>query len=794
MGAGGQSAEAYTIDQSCRFNKSDDAYLYNTPGSSGNRRTWTFSTWVKKCSGQGALLGSGEDVAVNHDYFWIGWHGASNGLSVQCYRTPEDFHVQTSAVQRDPSAWYHIVVAFDTTQSVAANRVKIYINGSQETDLSATTYPTQNEEFQINHTEVQMVGSSYEGPSGGGYYLDGYLAETYLIDGTALTPSSFGETNSTTGQWVPIEVTGLTYGTNGFRFSYEDSSALGDDTSGEGNDYTSSGLAVADQMTDTPTDNFCTLNSIDKATQVTLADGNLQYGLTSNNYTGVRGTIGLTSGKWYWEVETVAGMGANTVYAGIATNASSLQDSNAPTDGSNYVFVSFSGNKAHTTNVSYGSAWNSNGKVIGVALDLDAGKIWWSIDDTWQASGDPAAGSNEAYSSITGEWLPYIIFNDTGPNILFNFGQSAFSGTQPSGFNAISTANFDDPTIADPSAYFQTTLYTGDGASSLAVNQGGNSTFSPDFVWIKNRDAADAYVLFDTVRGATIYVSSNNELAEVTDADTLTAFDSDGFTVGADVKVNTNTEKYVGWQWLADESFTSGATGTRIASSGIRNTTMGFSIASWTHTTSANYNIAHGLSTRPDFFLTRNRDGETNWDCWHQDQGQVASRIILNTSGAETTAYWSDPTDNTNISSGEYPVTSTLFGFQSGALYDGNEVISYFFTGIEGFSKFGSYTGNGSTDGPFIWFGFRPAYFLFKRTDSTDNWRVCDNQRGPYNPDDARLELNGSEAEASGDGEDIDFLSNGLKIRSSDTGWNASGGTYVFAAFADTPFKTALAR
>ena len=261
-------------------------------------------------------------------------------------------------------------------------------------------------------------------------------------------------------------------------------------------------------------------------------------------------------------------------------------------------------------------------------------------------------------------------------------------------YTAFSTANLDDPTIADPSAYFQPTLYTGDGASSLAVNQGGNSTFSPDFVWIKNRDAADKHVLFDTVRGATESLSCNNTDVEETNADTLTAFDSDGFTVGDDVLVNTNTEKYVSWQWLADESWSSGATGTRIASSGVRNTTMGFSIASWTHQTSANYNISHGLSSRPGFFITKCLTQDTNWGSWHQDQSDVANRLILNTTSAETTAYWSDPTDNTDITSGEYPVTSTLFGFQHDNFNADRPVIAYFFTDIEGFSKFGKYTGN----------------------------------------------------------------------------------------------------
>jgi len=459
-------------------------------------------------------------------------------------------------------------------------------------------------------------------------------------------------------------------------------------------------------------------------------------------------------------------MGANTLYAGIATNASALQVSNAPTDGTAYVFISYTGNKAYTTNVSYGSAWNTNGKVIGVALDLDAGKIWWSIDDTWQASGDPAAGSNEAYSSITGEWFPYIVFNDTGPNVLFNFGQSAFSGTQPSGFNAISTANLDNPTTADPSAYFQTTLYTGDGASSLAVNQGGNSTFEPDFVWIKNRDASDNQCLFDAVRGATKLLSSNNTDAESTDTDTLTAFDSDGFTVGDDVKVNTSSEKYVGWQWLEDA-------------------TAGFDIVSYTGTGSAR-TVSHNLGVKPDMMIFKRRDGTQNWGVYHT--AITADNVLV--------------LDLTNVVLDDAAVfndtepTSSVFTVNIDGKVNASTqtYVGWLFAGVDGFSKFGSYTGNGAADGPFVWCGFKPAFILKKNTNSADDWVMWDNQRSLYNVSGIVLKPNLSDAEIDSSTKYIDLLSNGFKIRASDSSINGSGNKHVFMAFAESPFKTATAR
>jgi hypothetical protein len=215
---------------------------------------------------------------------------------------------------------------------------------------------------------------------------------------------------------------------------------------------------------------------------------------------------------------------------------------------------------------------------------------------------------------------------------------------------------------------------------------------------------------------------------------------------------------------------------------------MGFSIASWTHITSANYNIAHGLSTRPDFFFIKGRTQGTNWDAWHQDLADVANRLILNTGGAEATAYWSDPTDNTDIASGEYPVTSTLFGFQHDALAAGT-VIGYFFTEIVGFSKLGKYTGNANVDGPFISTGFKPSYVIIQDIANASGWYIVDTARDTYNV--SNQGLNAATTDASDTAQRMDFLS---KIRESDNSINRTGTTFIFAAFAETSFKTATAR
>jgi hypothetical protein len=537
-------------------------------------------------------------------------------------------------------------------------------------------------------------------------------------------------------------------------------------------------------------------------TSVVFNEGNLRAISSGAGFTTYQATFQIpATGKWYCEIVAVGGdqpISGSANWDGTIGIGTAVADESPTGESTNWQWgnarTTAGGDKYNGSSITLVPASSlTDGSVVMMAIDMDNSKIWWGVDGSWMGTasgdndGDPAAGSNPAYANLSGELFP------TGNCQLdpqyWNFGQLGFAHTPPTGFNGLYWSNLDDPAIADPSGSFQTTLYTGDGESSLAVNQGGNSTFSPDFVWIKNRDAADAHCLFDTVRGATELISSDADTAEATDADTLTAFDSDGFTVGADVKVNTSTEKYVGWQWLADESWSTGASGTRIASSGIRNTTMGFSIAGWTHITSANYNIAHGLSTRPDFFFTKGRTQGTNWDSWHQDQADVALRLILNTTGAEATSYYADPTDNTDIATGEYPVTSTLFGFQDGALSAGT-VIGYFFTEIVGFSAFGKYEGNGNADGTFVFTGMKPALVICKSIDSTSDWFMFDNQRLGYNVDNNSLFSDTTAAELTAD--NIDILSNGFKLRIA-TDPNVAE-TYVYMAFAETPFKTANAR
>jgi hypothetical protein len=280
--AGASSAVSdYTIDQSLRFNDADSAYLSRTPGSESNRRTWTLSLWIKRVENgdAGNILDAGPTPGTNlftniyisnDDKFTTLHYDTVGGSGVVWY-------LVTSAVLRDPSAWYHLVVAVDTTQAVDSNRVKLYINGEQVTDFSTETYPPINTDAYINDNIEHRIGQ-YIGNMEAEFW-NGYLAEFYFIDGTQLAASDFGELKSSTNQWIPLDSDdvkdAVTFGTNGFYLDFSDSADFGDDDSGEGNDWTVNNLVATDQMVDSPTNNFCTLNAVNKSS-MTLSEGNLK--------------------------------------------------------------------------------------------------------------------------------------------------------------------------------------------------------------------------------------------------------------------------------------------------------------------------------------------------------------------------------------------------------------------------------------------------------------------------------------------------------------------------------------
>ena len=763
MGAGGQ-ASGFDIDQSIRFNDDDSAYLNRTPGSAGNRRTFTFSCWFKRAnitSANAPIFSAGGDD-------WLMFLSA-NTLGFNT--SGSNYRIVTTQVFRDPAAWTHLVLRVDTTNSTAGDRLRLYINGSEVTDFGTDTNPTLNFETSFNNTGEHDIGKLV----GASQYFDGYLSQINFVDGSSLGPSSFGETSSETGQWVAKNYSG-SYGTNGFFIDGRDSSDLGDDESGNGNDFTSNNLAAADQVNDSPTSNYCTLNPLNIDTDCTLTDGNLQVGWTSGTDPIICGTMGVSSGKWYYEA-TFTGT-FNFPGVGIAPAEMSFGASAFASGNGALFYYAPSGNyRGNGDNTSYGAEYFVGSK-IGVALNLDDDEITFYKDNSSQGTLN-LASIRSGYST----WVPLLTGGGSTENIIVNYGQSDFEYTPPTDFNAWNTSNLGDPSIIDPSKYFQSTTYTGNG-STQSINQSGNNTFQPDWVWIKNRDAADSHIWTDAVRGATKVLECNDADAEVTDADTLTGFESDGFALGDDDKVNTNTENYVAWQWKANGAGSSNEDGTINTTATSVNTTTGVSISTYTGTGS-NATVGHGLGVAPKMVIVKRRNTSESWRVWHTAMTDGSYFMNLENTDAQYSlaAIWNSTAP-----------TSSVVSVGTNASVNGSSDthVMYAFADVEGFSKFGAYTGNNSTDGVFVHTGFKPAFLMFKVVSTTDSWQVYDTARQDFNVFGRSLTPNENAVESSFSAR-VDILSNGFKARSTNTAINGSQ-TYLFMAYAETPFKTATGR
>ena len=338
--------------------------------------------------------------------------------------------------------------------------------------------------------------------------------------------------------------------------------------------------------------------------------------------------------------------------------------------------------------------------------------------------------------------------------------------------------------IDDPTAYFQCTLYVGDGGGTRAVTNDGNSDLSPNWVWIKDRGTTSTHYIFDSVRGVQKHLTSAATTQELTDANSLKSFNSDGFTLGTSGNVNGNSRSFVSWNWKANGSGSLNEVGS-IDSTVSANTTSGFSIATYTGTGSG-ATVGHGLGTTPAWVLVKERgaSGES-WNNFHQNLG-AGITIMLNLTNAQQSS--STMWNNTAPTSSVFSV-----GADAGSNGSSKTYVAYCFAEKQGYSKFGSYTGNGNADGTFVYTGFKPAYVMVKKTSGTENWYIFDNKRSDFNLSDDALKANTNSAELADWGVGFDFLSNGFKARATDGAINASGGSYIYMAFAENPFVTSTA-
>ena len=779
----------YNLTKSLRFRSSASAYLNRTPGSAGNQKTWTWSGWVKR-----GLLGSADyeifganPSSASGDTTWTSILFSGDSLWVTGFNT---VWRKTSQLFRDPSAWYHIIVTWDTTQATATDRIKIYVNGTQVTAFLTSNAPTLNTNYAINSAVAHVIGSRQTWASDS--YFDGYMTEINFIDGQALTPSSFGSTNALTGVWQPAKYTG-TYGTNGFYLPFTNTTStttLGYDSSGNSNNWTVNNISLTagstyDSMTDVPTltsatvANYAVLNPLNKGSG-TVIDGNLQN--NGSGWSSSMTTISFAAtGNYYCEMTGISVAGASQgVSVGILNpeyNLIGYADAigNQP---SGYGWYSYGGKTYNNgTGTTYnGSATYTTNDVLGI--QLNNGTLTFYKNGTSQGT---------AYTGITGNYCFAVSCYGTD-KIALNCGQRPFSYTPPTGSVALNTYNLPTSTIVKGNTVMDATLYTGNSSGASVVNTAG---FKPDLVWMKCRSFARNHELLNSVTGGSSTLFSNLTNAEATDQ-RISSFNSNGFTYTSNSNSANTGDTFVGWQWQAGQGSSSSNTSGSITSTVSVNASAGFSVVTWAGSGAAG-TVGHGLGVTPAMIITKNRTtGSTNWVTWHQSLPSAtatdAGYIYLDSTGAAST---------TSVFYNGTQITSSSFGLRgnnSNVNASSNNYVAYCWTPIAGFSSFGSYTGNGSTDGPFVYTGFRPKFVMIKRTDSGNNWFILDSSRNTYNLSNAQLLPNSSAVESTNTDCNIDMLSNGFKLRTALDASNGSGGTYIYMAFAENPFKNALAR
>jgi hypothetical protein len=823
FGIGANGAASFyngVATQSLRFD--GGAKLTRTPSSSGNQKKWTSSFWVKRSS-----LGTTQ-------YLWTGGsYSGNDGIAAIYFGSDDKIHTYFDAsgsnpygpvnarLYRDTSAWYHIVWAVDAANTVQ----KIWVNGVEETLASGNNPP--NFDYGMNRSgTLQTFGIA---GWGGSPNLNGYLAEITHLDNQYLDETYFGEFKN--GVWIAKDTSDLTFGTNGFRLQLDQTgvgtasaSTIGADTSGNTHHFTSSGIVASDcAMPDCPENNFCTWNPLTIGAQGTLAEGNLKNtGFWSADLSGNASTFFPESGKWYWELRID---GASTYpYIGIT----SQEKVNDTVNGGTFYNIAW---RVNGTGVSSGSSLGTITKenipsfadndIISFALDVDARKLWVAENNTYADSGNPANGSGENASwTVDVGVSPFVMgYNGHGDDTITNFGQDdtfagaissagntdgngkgVFKYAPPSGFLALCTANLPEPTIGPNSAtqaddYFNTVLYTGN--ASPATHTIG---FRPNWVWGKKRGTnAQNHWWINDVVNINKWLSSDGDGGEGSEANGTT-FNATSFTTANNDLFVNNNSPYVVWAWKGNGTGTavSNSDGS-IASTVSANTAAGFSVIAYTGNNGSSATIGHGLGAVPQMIIIKSRDNSRNWTVYHEETGNTKFLTLNATNAAETASNrFNDTSPN-----------STVFTIGTSDNVNASEnYIAWCFAEVDGYSKIGSYIGNGNNDGTFVYLGFRPAFIMIKRavggTGVYSSWAIYDNKRKTINSDvgtdsnplfanknsQEGIRGNGSNS-ISGTRTAIDFLSNGFKLRDIANEIGVDGNTYIYMAFAEEPFKYA---
>ena len=591
------------------------------------------------------------------------------------------------------------------------------------------------------------------------------------------------------------------------------------DQSGNNNDWVQNDITESDISLDNPSNSFCTMNPDYKGVTNTgqPTEGMLKTTCGSTNVANqhcIGSTMAVATGKWYWEV--LLGSGSNSdfsrfgVFKQEVKEATELMNSTAntstnPMDGDfGWGIDTENGKKEHdNTQAAYFGARMAKGTIVGVALDMDNSKIYFSSNNAWIASGDPAGGSNAAYTNLSGSCMPWFSTQDNAAaSVTANFGQDSSFGSvkvsqgfqdgggvgdfffePPTGFLALCTKNLPSPSIT-PSSAFKALLYTGTGSNQAVTGVG----FQPDLLWVKNRATTGNNLLYDVVRGGDGTnlegLRTDRETIASVQSDEMRSLDSDGFTTDTGGDCNGNGNSIISYNWKAGTGNTAfSESGNNPAGTHNANQAAGFSIVSYVGTGAAG-TVAHGLSAAPEMIWIKNRDVNDSWAIYYGDNTDY---LVLDTTAATADAatYFNDTSPTTSVFT-----VNTAHSVNA----DGENYIAYCWHSVEGYSKIGIYTGTGAVDGTFQYCGFKPAFVFIKRINSSGQQApVYDSARNPFNPADESIKSEDSVVAQTNQGH-IDLLSNGFKAINAEGSTNTDMGTYLFYAIAETTFKYANAR
>ena len=752
-----------TISKSCLFNDDDTPRLYRQI-SGGNRKTYTISLWFKlgkSPSTDGAAFWAtspsndsgygGNPSPYNMQFFQF----VSGALEIQDYNTSGNHYIfrkRTNRTFEDTSKWYHLLMAVDTTESTASDRVKLYIDGDLITsfnDVNGTFgYPDLNEDTTANqNTYYDVINIGYN------QHWDGYMAEFNFVDGTALTPSTFGLTDTSTGRWIPKTLTGITYGTNGYRLTFANNAGqtIGDDTSGNTNDFTVTNLDANDITTDTPTKLFPTLDPT-STTSLVLSEGNTR---AVANATGVKFHFTRMafdpsdSTGYYMEFLFNQGTGAvagfrlrdNTFTSSQGYQTDKYVSYNSVDDWRVDNTVTYAGSNVSPTYI-------ANGTIIGVYIKEN--KVYYSFNGVMQNSSNPVAvfKTPGRYMITVGHNSNYTPYAD----VTIRCRQDQWSYTPSGAF-----ANFRE--ICQPNL-------------SEESNRG-----IPDFTFIKDFDQAVNWHSYDSSRGAGYYMLPSTSGAETYAADTLQQWLKGGFEVEDDTSINKKSSSTVAWNWVANNGVTGANTdgsGSALSCNYQTNEDAGFSIVTF-QGNSGQTAVEHGLSQAPEFIIQRRRDnGGSAWYVYTTKYSIGG----YHTNQLQTNIAWSTQ------SNGAAPTNKVFTSHGWGS----DNIIAYCWYGVPGYSYFGSYLGDATTDGPFIHLDFKPA-IVWLKSNNTASWYCYDSARSPKNPVDEKLHINATTTQNTNSNRGIDFCSNGFKVRQeSGYGYNYSNVDTFVAAWAENPF------